>query len=127
MNKKGTVLIVDDELDLLETMRFRLEAADYEVITLLEGKKTIEIAEKIKPDLIILDIMLPGISGFDVLQKLKKNSETKEIPILIFSCGGEEEAWAKKSLDLGAAGYVVKPFDGDSLLFTVNKFIKKKS
>jgi len=72
MDIKGKILVVDDEADLLETMRFRLEAAGYEVITALDGAKALEVAQKIKPDLIIMDVMMPGVSGFDALQNLKK-------------------------------------------------------
>lgn len=123
MSKKGKILIIDDEPDLLETMRFRLDAAGYEVITAEDGASGLKKAKEDKPDLIIMDVMMPGMDGFSALSKLKQELTTKKIPTLIFSCGKEEEQWAKKSLEMGAAGYVVKPFETDSLLFTVEKFI----
>ncbi len=126
MDTKGKILLVDDELDLIETMSFRLEAAGYEVVTASDGAKALEMAQKERPDLIIMDVMMPGVSGFDALQNLKKGSDTKAIPTIIFSCGKEEESWAKKAIGLGAAGYIVKPFDGESLLFTVGKFVRRK-
>ncbi|MDP6686170.1 MAG: response regulator [Candidatus Omnitrophota bacterium] len=124
MAKKGKVLIIDDEPDLLETIRFRLDAAGYDVIVAEDGLTGIQKAKE-KPDLIIMDIMMPEIDGFETLKKLKEDEATKKIPTLIFSCGKEEEGWAKKALSLGAAGYIVKPFETDSLLFTVENFIKK--
>lgn len=123
---KGKVLIIDDEKDLLETMKFRLEAGGYDVVTAEDGQTGIEMAIKEHPDLIILDVMMPGMDGFDTLKKLKDEMETKGIPAIIFSCGAEEEVWAKRSLHMGAAGYVVKPFESDSLLFTVEKFVNRK-
>lgn len=121
---KGKILIIDDEPDLLETMKFRLESAGYEVLAAQDAATGINKAKEYSPHLIIMDVMMPGMDGFVALQKLKKDFVTKNIPTLIFSCGKEEEDWAKKSLKLGAAGYVVKPFDAAALLFTVSKFVK---
>jgi|APSaa5957512622_1039677.scaffolds.fasta_scaffold70783_2 CheY-like chemotaxis protein len=121
----GNILIIDDEPDLLEVMRGRLESEGYEVITSSDGSNGIEKAKSHLPDLIIIDVMMPGIDGFEVLEKIKEYDETKRIPVLIFSSGSEEEVLAKKALSLGAAGYIVKPFKTDALLFTVNKFIRK--
>jgi two-component system alkaline phosphatase synthesis response regulator PhoP len=121
---KGKILIIDDEADLLETMRFRLDAAGYEVITAQDGSTGINKAKSENPDLIILDVMMPGIDGFQTLKQLKEEASTKRIPAIIFSCGKEEEEWAKKSIGLGASGYIVKPFEADSLLFTVERFVK---
>ncbi len=90
------------------------------------GMSGIEKARKFMPDIIILDVMMPGIDGFEALGRLKKvGTATKKIPVIIFSCGKEEEEWAKKSLKGGAAGYVVKPFDSEALLFTVERFVRK--
>jgi len=124
MINKGKILIIDDEADLLETMRFRLDAAGYEVITAQDGLSGINKAKSENPDLIILDVMMPGIDGFQTLKQLKEEVSTKKIPAIIFSCGKEEEEWAKKSISLGASGYIVKPFEVESLLFTVERFVK---
>lgn len=123
---KGKVLIIDDEPDLLETMKFRLESAGYEVFAAQDAVMGINKAKEQNPQLIIMDVMMPGMDGFEALQKMKKDITTKNIPTLIFSCGKEEEEWAKKSLKLGAAGYIVKPFDAAALLFTVGKFVKTR-
>lgn len=123
---KGKILIIDDETDLLETMSFRLTAAGYEVITAANGLGGVRLAIESRPDMIILDIMMPGIDGFETLRRLKAGDPTKGVPTIICSCGSEEESWAKRSITLGAAGYIVKPFDTSALLFTVEKFIKKK-
>ncbi len=125
MADKGKVLIIDDERDLLETMRSRLDASGYDVRVATDGITGIEVAQKDPPDLIILDIMMPGIDGFETLRRIREVGEIKDIPIVIFSCGSEEEEWARRALTLGSVGYVVKPFDSEALLFTVEKFIRK--
>ncbi len=125
MEEKKKVLIVDDEPDLLETMAFRLDAAGYEVITAADGASGVKKAREEGPDLIIMDVMMPGMDGFEALEKLKEEIATRKIPTVVFSCGKDEEEWAKKSLKLGAAGYIVKPFETESLLFTVDKFAKR--
>lgn len=126
MSTKGKILIIDDEADLLETMSFRLSAAGYEVITAQDGLTGIDRAKGENPDLIIMDVMMPGIDGFETLKRLKEEMSTKKIPAIIFSCGKEEEEWAKKSIGLGASGYIVKPYETDALLFTVEKFVKRR-
>lgn len=123
MADKKTILIVDDEEDILSTMSFRLEKAGYRVCTASNGIDGVEIASKEVPDIILLDIMMPGIDGFETLKRLKGDSVSKRIPVLIVSCGKAEEEWAKRALMLGAAGYVVKPFDTQSLLFTVERML----
>ncbi|NQT90545.1 MAG: response regulator [Candidatus Omnitrophica bacterium] len=123
---KVKILVIDDEADLLETIKFRLESAGYEVLTAQDAVSGIDIAREELPELIIMDVMMPGMDGFEALEKIKEDASTKKIPTIILSCGKEEEEWAKKSLQLGAAGYVVKPFDAKSLLFTVEKFAERK-
>jgi len=125
VENKGKVLIIDDETDLLETMAYRLKSAGYEVITARDGKNGINKAKSENPDLIIMDVMMPGIDGFETLKGLKSGDDTKKTPVIVFSCGKEEEEWAKKSISLGASGYIVKPFEVNSLLFTVDKFVRK--
>lgn len=125
MDKKGKILIVDDEVDLLETMRFRLETSGYDMAVTPDPKEAMQKAKEHKPGLILLDIMMPKIDGFTLLKDFKADSETKNIPVIIVSCGKEEEELAKRSLALGASGYVVKPFDTASLLFMIDKFLQK--
>lgn len=123
---QGKILIIDDEADLLETMSYRLRASGYEVITACDGPSGLDKVKSETFDLIILDVMMPGMDGFETIKRLKKETSAQKIPVIISSCGREEEEWAKKSINLGASGYVVKPFEGDSLVFTVNEFMKHK-
>ena len=125
MASKGKILIIDDEPDLVEAMKFRLEATGYKVLTSFDGKTGIDVAVAEKPDVILLDIMMPGMDGFEALRRIKINKAIQKIPAIVFSCGREEEGWAKRAVELGASGYVVKPFDTEALLFMIGKFCGK--
>lgn len=107
MEDKKKILIIEDEKFLLEMYDMRLTAAGFEVITALEGKEGLHLAVEKKPDLIILDIVLPEISGYEILRMLKKDPDTEDITVLVFSNLGQEEE-IQKGLDLGASDYVVK-------------------
>ena len=84
MSKKR-ILLVDDETDLVEMVKFRLEANDYEVLTAGDGQAALEIARKERPDLIILDVMLPKMDGYKVCSLLKKDTRYANIPIMMFT------------------------------------------
>jgi len=107
MADKKKVLIIEDEKFLLEMYQMRLISADYEVLTAQDGKTGLHLAVEEKPDLIVLDIVMPEISGFEVLRMLKKDPDTKDIPVLVFSNLGQQEE-IEKGLKLGADDYIVK-------------------
>ena len=101
------ILIIEDEKFLLEMYEMRLKAAGFEVLSAEEGKIGIHLAVENKPDLIVLDIVLPEMSGYEVLRMLKSDPDTKDIPVLVFSNLGQQEE-IQKGLELGADNYVVK-------------------
>jgi DNA-binding response OmpR family regulator len=105
INKK--ILIIEDEKFLLEMYDMRLKKAGFEVLTASEGKSGIHLACEQKPDLIVLDIVMPEMSGYEVLRMLKKDPDTRHIPVLVFSNLGQDEE-ISKGLDLGADDYIVK-------------------
>ncbi len=117
------ILVIDDEPDLCTTVKARLEASNLEVDTALSGKEGLEKVETFKPDLILLDLMMPEMDGFQVCEKLKKDKKTSDIPVVVLTALEDEDS-AKKALSRGAAGYLVKPFEQDSLLFTIREFMK---
>ncbi len=82
------ILVVDDEPHMVEMMKLRLESKGYSVISAVNGEDCLEKAEKERPDLILLDILLPGVSGFEVAKRLKANELTKDIPIIIVALSG---------------------------------------
>ncbi len=115
MGKK--VLLVDDEPDVLEMYTMRLEVTGYQVVTADDGEKALGLAKSEKPDLIILDLMLPKIEGFDVCRMLKFDDEYKNIPIVILSALGQSSD-RQKAMQAGADDYFIKPVD-------FNEFLKR--
>lgn len=105
-NKKK-ILIIEDEKFLLEMYQSRFEKEGYRVSTAIDGQHGLELAQKEKPDLIILDIVMPGMDGYEVIKNLKKNSQTRKIIILVFSNLGQQEE-INQGLKLGADDYIVK-------------------
>ncbi len=104
------ILIIDDEEGLRFFVKTNLELrGDYKVIVAAEGEEGISIAEKERPDLILLDIIMPKIDGFEVLRRLKENEKTKSIPVIMLTARSDDEARIK-TLNLHNDGYIVKPF-----------------
>lgn len=123
MNKKR-ILLVDDEVDLAEMVKLRLEANGYEVLLAYDGQEALDKARKEKPDLIILDLMLPKMDGFKVCGLLKNDSRYAKIPIIMFSARAQEES-KKLGKELGAEAYITKPFEPQVLLSKIKELINK--
>jgi DNA-binding NtrC family response regulator len=116
MNK--TILIVDDEKDLCTILSDSLSRDRYRVVTAFNGKMGLQLVKKEKPDLILLDIKMPGMDGIEVLRKIKKMK--KEIVVIMFTAYGTLET-ARKAMKLGAYDYVTKPID----LFFLKSLVKE--
>jgi len=106
-NKKRKILIIEDEKFLLEIYQSRFEKEGYQVFAAINGLAGLKLAQKEKPDLIILDILMPGMDGYEVIKKLKENNQTKEITILVLSNLGQREE-INQGLKLGANDYIIK-------------------
>lgn len=125
MDKK--ILIIDDEEDFCYFAKKNLEAiSNYEIITANKGKKGIQIARKEKPDLILLDIMMPGIDGFEVLKRLKANEKTQKIPVIMLTAKDEDEAKIKAS-GLYCEDYLVKPVENVVLSAKIHKVLSLRA
>ena len=122
MSKKK-ILIVEDEIMLLETMKMRLEFAGYEVVLSENGKDGAFKAISEKPDIILADLMLPELSGFEMIKIIRSNSDLKNTPILVVSALGRGED-IKKATAAGANDYIIKPYDVDVLLEKIEDLIK---
>ena len=109
MTKKERILVVDDEEDILELVRYNLAGEGFEVLLAETGEQAIKVAGSEQPDLIILDLMLPGINGIEVAKTLKNDARTRHIPIIMLTARGEE-ADVVLGLETGADDYVTKPF-----------------
>ena len=123
MNKKR-ILLVDDELDLVETVRFSLELEGYDVLVSHNGEDALNQARKEKPDLILLDLMLPKLDGYKVCRLLKFDERYKHIPILMLTAKTQEK---DKLLgkETGADEYITKPFEMDELMGKVKSYLSK--
>ncbi len=122
MPAKKKILIVDDEPDVVAFLKKRLQARDYNVISANDGIEGLKKAIDEKPDLILLDIIMPNKDGFAMLKELKDKETTKEMPVIIISVKGESSA-IFEGQTLGATDYLIKPYDFQELL----KYIKKYS
>ena len=108
-NPKKQILIIEDEPDIQELLSFNLDNNGYKVYTASNGEKGLEVARKEHPDLILLDLMLPGINGLDVCRIIKSDQDTSGISIIMLTALGQEEDIIK-GLETGADDYVTKPF-----------------
>ena len=122
--KKEKILIIDDEKDIIKLISYNLEKEGYRIISALDGERGLEIIFKEKPDLIILDLMLPGLDGLELCKILKRNEETSSIPIIMLTAKGEE-ADIVIGLELGADDYITKPFSPRVLLARVKAVLRR--
>ena len=117
------ILVVDDEVDLVETIRFPLEAEGFNVLVAYNGEDALNQARKENPDLILLDIMLPKLDGYKVCRLLKFDERYRNIPILMLTAKTQEKDKAI-GMETGADEYITKPFDMDELLEKVKAYLK---
>jgi two-component system phosphate regulon response regulator PhoB len=123
---KETILAVDDEREILELLAYNLTKSGYRVLTVTTGEDALTTARTQTPDLVILDLMLPGIDGLDVCKILKNDPRTTAIPILILSAKGEESDIVT-GLELGASDYMTKPFSPRVLLARIRAVLRQRN
>ena len=118
------LLVVDDEEDILELLRYNLEREGYTVVTAESGEEAVELALTVLPDLILLDLMLPGMNGLDVCRILSRDEKTVSIPIIMITARAEE-ADIVAGLELGADDYVSKPFSPRVVIARVRSVLRR--
>lgn len=123
MNEK--ILVIEDDEDILNLVSFHLESHQFVVRKAQRGKDGLELAWEERPDLIILDIMLPDMDGFEVCKRLRKHNDTAHIPVVMLTARGEEIDRVL-GFELGADDYVVKPFSPRELVLRVRAILKRK-
>jgi DNA-binding response OmpR family regulator len=121
-----TVLIIEDEKLIIVSTQMVLEAAGFRVESATNGEDGIAKARSLKPDLILLDIMMPGIDGWETLTRLKRDQDTTGIPVIIFTAR-EHARGHQKSAEMGAADYFRKPFEPDELIELVEKHVGQRA
>ncbi|MCL2808584.1 MAG: response regulator [Treponema sp.] len=119
MEKKYNVLIVDDNPPNLMEI-FHILRSEYNILTAADGVSALEKANEFSPDLILLDVIMPDMSGFEVITELKKSDKTKSIPV-IFITGLNKESNESEGLSLGAVDYIHKPFNADDVKLKVSQ------
>ena len=123
MSKKKLILIVDDDESLRKMLKVRLSFTKYKVETAGSGEEAFESINKNKPDLILLDIAMPDMDGYEVCKILKDNAETREIPIMFLTAIGGNIENKLQSLMVGGVDYIQKPFDGADLIKRIEKIL----
>ncbi len=124
MSNKGSILIIDDEKDLIELVRYNLEKDGFDAIAATDGQSAIEIAQRHKLDLIVLDLMMPGMDGLEVCRRLRQDSRTARVPIIMLTAKATE-ADRIVGLEIGADDYVVKPFSPRELVARVKAILRR--
>lgn len=118
-----TILLIEDDRFLRNLMQKKLEQEDFNLLTSVDGEEGLNSAKEKKPDLILLDLLLPSMSGWEVLKKIKNKKETKSIPVLILTNLGEKKD-VEKGLSLGAADYIIKAhFTPEEIINKVKKYL----
>jgi DNA-binding response OmpR family regulator len=120
----GKVLVVDDDRDTRDMLQVALEQRGFVVVLTSSGKRAVILARQENPDLILLDLKLPGMDGYEVLQRLKSASDTVDIPVVVITGSlTDEEVKQKKVLSLGAARFLTKPFAVDELVAEIDTVV----
>ena len=118
------ILVADDDELLLELVKFKLEAKGYDVVQAENGETALELAMSEQPKLIVLDAMMPGIDGFELLRLLKQQDETSGIPVIMLTARKEEND-VVSGFELGASDYLVKPFMPEELVQRIQRVLRE--
>ena len=116
------VLVIEDEFAIAKLVRYVLENSGFEVSLAHEGKEALDLIINEPPDIIILDLMLPVMSGFEVLEHMESNGQLKTIPVIVLTCRGQEEDKVK-AMHLGASEFMTKPFSPSGLVAVINSVL----
>ncbi len=126
MMSKGIVLVIDDEKDLIELVRYNLEREGFSVLGSCDGESGLSLVASEKPDVIVVDLMLPGIDGFEVCRRLRSDSGTSRIPIIMLTAK-TSDADRIVGLELGADDYVTKPFNPRELTARIKAILRRSA
>jgi two-component system alkaline phosphatase synthesis response regulator PhoP len=119
---KGRILVVDDEIYIVHILDFSLGMEGYEVLTALDGEQALERVRSEKPDLVVLDIMMPKLDGYEVCRAIKSDPATRNTPVILLSAKGRNVD-QKMGFDVGADDYITKPFSPRKLVERINSLL----
>jgi len=117
------ILIADDEPDIIQLVTFRLEKSGYEVLSAANGKEALDLIQTKKPDLVLLDLRMPIIDGYEVCRQVKADQALKDTPIILLTASSVIKL-KEKVTQLKAEDYIIKPFSAEELSKKIEKFIK---
>lgn len=120
------ILIAEDERDIRELIAFTLEFGGFQVIAVTNGQEAVELARQHRPDLIILDVRMPKMTGYEACRILKSQEETRAIPVVFLSAKGQE-AEIRQGMEAGADAYILKPFAPDELIQQVRAILDRRT
>ena len=119
------ILIADDEQDIRDLLTFTLRFAGHEVVVASNGEEAFHLAQQEKPELVLLDVRMPRMNGYEACRLIKADPALKHIPVMFVSAWGQDSE-VKLGLEAGAAGYVIKPFEPNMIILKVAELIAKK-
>ena len=122
--RKGTILVIDDEKDLVELVRYNVEREGFDVIAATDGRSGLDVAKRHKPDLIVLDLMMPGVDGLEVCRQLRGDNRTSHVPFIILTAKAAETDRIV-GLEMGADDYLTKPFAPRELLARIRSVLRR--
>ncbi len=118
------VLVVEDELAIAKLIKYVLENAGFEVTLIHEGNKVLSTISETNPDIMVLDLMLPVLSGYDILTQMEEKGILESTPVIVLTCRGQEED-KTKAMRLGASEFMTKPFSPSGLVAVINSVLNK--
>jgi DNA-binding response OmpR family regulator len=118
MNKPTRILVADDDPSILRLLQLNFELEGFEVLTASDGEEALAKALSSSPDIVVLDVMMPGLDGWEVCRRLKEDETMRDVPVILLTALGQE-AERRHGLEIGAAEYLQKPFDPDRLVSVV--------
>jgi DNA-binding response OmpR family regulator len=125
MKGQAVVLVADDDPDILQLVTFRLEGAGYEVVQAADGEEALRLAQELKPDLAVLDVTMPKLTGYDVTRQLREDDATRDIPVILLTAR-VQEADVEQGLEAGADDYLTKPFSPQELRERVEVILARR-
>jgi CheY-like chemotaxis protein len=123
MREKKTILIVDDNEDIITTYRVVLDRMGYGVVVVKDGLEVLDVIEKVKPDLVLLDVLLPGLSGSEICKSIKETAQTRDIPVVAITASVSADT-RKRMKEVGADEFLLKPIDVSDLNRVIKQFIQ---
>lgn len=123
--KRPVVLVAEDDPDILQLVAFRLERAGYEVIQATDGEEALRLVTERQPDLAVLDVMMPKVTGYDVTRQIRENQATTQIPVILLTAR-VQEADVARGFEAGADDYIKKPFSPQELRSRVQAILGRR-